>query len=176
MANENPYEAPSVTEVMAETTQATGELAGLGDRFLGAFIDGLINGAFAIIMALGLIATGFLGSMAEYGQLNFLATLVLTLVGFAFYIGINWKFLSTSGQTIGKRVAKTRIVTMDGRVPSMVDLVGKRYAFFSLIGVIPVVGAFISLANILFIFGRERRCLHDLIAGTRVIKALPGTF
>lgn len=165
-----------MTDVMAEPPQATAELASLGDRFLGAFIDGLINGAFAMIVAFGLIGTGYLSTLAEYGKLGFPATLVLTIVGFAFYIAINWKFLSTTGQSIGKKVAKTRIVTMDGRVPPMVDLVGKRYAFFTFVSVIPVVGAVISIANILFIFGRERRCLHDLVAGTRVVKALPGTF
>lgn len=176
MATENPYEAPTVNEVMAETPQATAELAGLGDRFAGALIDGLINAAFVALLIFGAIAAGLIGSFAEFGELGFLPSLAFSIFSFAFYIGINWKFLSTSGQTIGKKVAKTRIVTMDGRVPSMVDLVGKRYAFFSLIGLIPFVGGLLSLVNILFIFGSERRCLHDLLAGTRVIKALPGTF
>ena len=175
MAMENPYNPPTVSEVSAESPlAATAELAGLGERFLGALVDGLINVAFTLLAAFALIATGVIGSLADLNNLGLVSSVILTVASFSFYIGINWKFLSTAGQTIGKKVAKTRIVTMDGRVPSMVDLVAKRYAFFSLISLIPVVGAFLSIINVLFIFGRERRCLHDLVAGTRVIKALPG--
>ena len=70
-------------------------------------------------------------------------------------------------------MAKTRIVTLDGRLPSMVDLVFKREASFTFIAEIPVVGLYLLLIDILFIFSRQRRCIHDLIAGTRVIKAHP---
>ena len=35
-----------------------------------------------------------------------------------------------------------------------------------IIGIIP----FYGLVDILFIFGEERRCIHDLIAGTRVVE------
>jgi hypothetical protein len=34
---------------------------------------------------------------------------------------------------------------------------------------IPMIGAVVALANILFIFGKEQRCLHDRLAGTKVI-------
>jgi uncharacterized RDD family membrane protein YckC len=40
-----------------------------------------------------------------------------------------------------------------------------------LIGSIPVVGAAYSLVDICFIFRDDRRCLHDLLAGTKVVKA-----
>jgi len=40
-----------------------------------------------------------------------------------------------------------------------------------LIGMIPVVGSFYGLIDPLFIFGDERRCLHDMIADTKVIEA-----
>ncbi len=174
MLTENPYEPPTVVNVSVDPAQNQAmELAGHGERLAGAIIDGLINVAFSMLVAFGLIATGVLGSFVEYTKLGIVTTVILTLTGFAFYMGINWKFLSTSGQTIGKKVAKTRIVTMDGRVPSMVDLVAKRYAFFTLLGVVPVAGGILSIINILFIFGRERRCLHDLVAGTRVVKATP---
>ena len=36
---------------------------------------------------------------------------------------------------------------------------------------IPCLGAIYALVNVLFIFGDERRCLHDLIAGTKVVEA-----
>lgn len=175
MPSENPYEPPAVAEVSAPPMPDTNiELASLGERFHGAFIDGLISIAFALLCNYALSASGVFDSLPPNIDLEFVSTLILTLVGFAFDIGINWKFLYTSGQTIGKKVAKTRVVTLDGRLPSMFDLVLKRYAVFTLIVLIPVVGTPLTLINILFIFGRERRCLHDLIAGTRVIKAHPG--
>jgi hypothetical protein len=34
---------------------------------------------------------------------------------------------------------------------------------------IPFIGNFVNLADALFIFGEEHRCLHDHIAGTKVI-------
>jgi len=37
-------------------------------------------------------------------------------------------------------------------------------------GLIGLVVPFYGLVDILFIFGSERRCLHDLIAGTVVVK------
>ena len=41
----------------------------------------------------------------------------------------------------------------------------------TIVAQLPVIGAILGLVNILFIFGPEKRCLHDYIAGTRVIKA-----
>jgi uncharacterized RDD family membrane protein YckC len=162
--------------MLADFPPTTGELASLGDRFVGSLIDGLINIAFVVLMVFGSIRAGLIGSFMEFVDLGLLPMLAFSLAGFAFHIAINWKFLSASGQTIGKKAVRTRIVKMDGTLPSMVDLVGKREAFYYLIVEIPVVGMFISLLNILFIFGRERRCLHDMVAGTRVIKAVTGTF
>ncbi len=174
MQSENPYEPPAVEEVAASLLQSTSlELASLSQRFLGAFIDGLIFTAFNFLCGYALYLAGFIRSFDDYDNLGILGATLLSFVSFAFHISINWKFLSTSGQTIGKKMAKTRIVTLDGRLPLMVDLVFKREAFFTFIVEIPVVGLYLSLIDILFIFGRQRRCIHDLIAGTRVIKAHP---
>ena len=40
-----------------------------------------------------------------------------------------------------------------------------------LIGAIPLVGTVFSLVNICFIFREDRRCIHDLMAGTHVVEA-----
>jgi uncharacterized RDD family membrane protein YckC len=40
-----------------------------------------------------------------------------------------------------------------------------------LIGSIPFIGALYALVDILFIFAEDRRCIHDHLAGTVVIKA-----
>jgi len=41
-----------------------------------------------------------------------------------------------------------------------------------LVSQVPQVGGLIGLVDILFIFGKERRCLHDLLAGTRVVNVV----
>jgi uncharacterized RDD family membrane protein YckC len=38
------------------------------------------------------------------------------------------------------------------------------------VGVLPFVGPLLSIVNVLLIFRDDRRCGHDLIAGTRVVK------
>ena len=38
-------------------------------------------------------------------------------------------------------------------------------------GQVPIAGQLFNLINILFIFGKKRRCFHDYIAGTMVIKS-----
>lgn len=91
---------------------------------------------------------------------------VCAFVVFSF---VQWPFLRMSGQTIGKKVMNIRIVNLAGQPPSLVDLIFRRYAFFFLIAAIPLIGSLISLVSILMIFGRNRRCLHDIVGGTKVI-------
>jgi hypothetical protein len=43
----------------------------------------------------------------------------------------------------------------------------------AVVAMIPVVGGLISLVDIVLIFRRDRRCLHDHIAGTRVLAVTP---
>ena len=38
---------------------------------------------------------------------------------------------------------------------------------------IPVLGPLFSLVNVCFIFREDRRCIHDLIAGTQVVNGQP---
>ncbi len=170
MSDENIYAPPTVSEVSAPDSGEL-QLATLGSRFVGAFIDGIINAAFSFSIVGILIVASVFDSFAAFGQAGFGTTILFSLLGYGFFIAINFKFLSSSGQTIGKRAAKTKIVTLDGKVPSISDLAGKRYAFMYLIGAIPFVGGIISLVDILFIFGKDRRCIHDLLANTKVVNA-----
>lgn len=40
--------------------------------------------------------------------------------------------------------------------------------------VLPGVGGLLAILDVLFIFRKDQRCLHDLIAKTRVINCKPG--
>lgn len=80
--------------------------------------------------------------------------------------------LSVSGQTVGKRVVGVRIVRLeDDSNPGFVGAFLLRAFVPGLIGAIPCIGPLFSIADILFIFSDDRRCLHDRIAGTKVVVA-----
>jgi uncharacterized RDD family membrane protein YckC len=65
-----------------------------------------------------------------------------------------------------------RIVSFDDESnPGFVKAFLLRVFVNGLIGAVPFVGFVYSLVDIFFIFRDDRRCLHDLIAGTKVVKA-----
>ena len=59
----------------------------------------------------------------------------------------------------------------DDANPGFVKVILLRIFVNGLIGMVPIVGFFYSLVDIVFIFREDQRCLHDLIAGTKVVKA-----
>jgi uncharacterized RDD family membrane protein YckC len=85
--------------------------------------------------------------------------------------------LSMRGQTIGKRLLGIRIVRFgDGSNPGFVRAWLLRSLGVGLIGtfaalILPMLGNLFSIVNYCFIFRADRRCLHDLIADTKVVKA-----
>jgi len=85
--------------------------------------------------------------------------------------------VSMRGQTIGKRLLGIRIVRFgDGSNPGFVRAWLLRSLGVGLIGtfaalILPMLGNVFSIVNYAFIFRADRRCLHDLIADTKVVKA-----
>jgi uncharacterized RDD family membrane protein YckC len=159
VAVENPYEAPEMMmpQPMYGDTQM---LASPGSRLAAQFIDGFAAiGAY--IPGSILLSTAEPGSSLTAGAL----LLILSLLGLAVYQMI---LLSRDGQTIGKRAMKVRIVRYDDEGnPGFGRAVGLRLIVNGLIGIIPLY----AFVDILFIFGGEHRCLHDYIAGTKVVTA-----
>ena len=78
-----------------------------------------------------------------------------------------WLMTACWGKTVGKLLTFTRIVTCEGKVPGVFRGVLLRSWLNALISAfIP----FYGIIDILFIFGNSQRCLHDYIAGTRVVQ------
>ena len=94
-------------------------------------------------------------------------------VGIVAFVALNGYLLATSGQSIGKRIVGTRIVSVhDGKILPFGKVIGLRYLPFWVIAQVPFIGQVITgLVDPLFIFRGDKRCLHDLVAGTKVIKA-----
>ena len=170
MNDENPYAAPEA-DVQVDANP-TGELASRGARFVGAFVDGLAM--FAVMIPI-LLMTGFFATALEGdGSVGSGITEALAIFAFSVvvFLLINGYPLAKRGQTVGKMVAKTRIVSIkDGKILSLGSVVGLRYVPVWVISQIPLVGALFGLIDSLFVFRDDRRCIHDLIAGTRVVTA-----
>jgi uncharacterized RDD family membrane protein YckC len=119
-------------------------------------VDGFIYAPLFFLMAMGeedpgLLAVGFAGVMA--------------LVGYQAYL------VTTTGQSIGKKAMKTKILKTDGSEVDFVSgvLIRTWAAFF--IQVVPVIGSLFGLGDSLAIFfGERRQTLHDLMADTKVVR------
>jgi uncharacterized RDD family membrane protein YckC len=147
--------------------QPPAALAGLGKRFGGFIIDALI---VTVILLPIMFFTGALRLMFGGGH-SFGRQAIYGLLGCGVWLVLNGPLLARSGQTIGKKAVGTKIVDLAGALPPFGKLVGLRYVLPILIGQIPFLGGLFGLADALFIFGPERRCIHDYLAGTRVVEA-----
>ena len=133
------------------------ELATRGERFRGALAD-------ALIVAIPYV-------VASSDQVPQPIRLV-GLAGTAVLLGLQLYWVSTLGQTIGKKLVGTRIVLKDTlQNGGFVTNVLKRGLVSGLLNFVP--GFF--LVDSLFVFREDRRCIHDFIAGTCVIKAEPAS-
>ena len=167
----NPYAAPAavVDDVAAwDAYDLENRKAGRGKRLGAALLDGLVT---VIWLAPVLWGATMAGSVRQ--GLKPAAPMVgLMLLGLALMLGVlvvNCVMLHRSGQTIGKRAVDIAVVRTDGSRVSLLRYIFLRVLPIGLIGAIPVVGKLINLVDPLLIFGKERRCLHDLFADTIVV-------
>jgi uncharacterized RDD family membrane protein YckC len=129
------------------------ELATRGQRLLGAFVDGLVT----------LIPYVLLKAFPDSS-----AILAPTLAVLAAIFSIQIWLLCRDGQTLGKKAAGTRIVRVDTEENGgFTTNVLMRAIVSSLPNIVPLYW----FVDQLFVFREDRRCLHDLIAGTKVVRA-----
>ena len=151
---------------MEESTQT---LASRWKRLGGALLDGLIMTAIVVPL---MWITGMFGQLAQGQPITLGQSAFLFVLGWGVFLAVNGYLLANKGQTVGKRVAGTRMVShTDGQLLPLVKLFGLRYLVVGLIAHIPFLGGLFSLVDVLFIFREDRRCIHDLIAGTKVVDA-----
>jgi uncharacterized RDD family membrane protein YckC len=165
---ENPYQAPSAR--VEDFREPGPELASRSGRFGAAFLDAIIM--MAVLLPLEFV-TGFWQQAMEaarnHERLPFTTTMMWSAIGIAAFALIQGYPLVKDAQTWGKKAASLRIVSVTGGRASVKQL-AIRYVFYLALGVIPVVGPYISLLSVLLIFRSDRRCGHDLVAGTRVVQ------
>lgn len=147
-------------------------LASRWRRLFGVIIDNLISTVISLAI---LWYAGIFQQLTELLQeqqtvpMNY--NLTFFFVGLIVFLILHGYLLFTRGQTIGKFLLKTKIVDLEGNLPFFPKLIILRYAVIWLLTMIPYIGWLIGFGGVLLIFGKERRCLHDYIAGTRVVNA-----
>lgn len=187
-ATTNPYAPPR-----ADLRRKRGEsdplrLAERGTRLGASLLDGLLFGLIAVV---GIVAVAVLADLPEA------LGIALGLAGAAIYGIYNVVLLTTRGQTVGKRMLGIKIVRTDGAPAGFSRAVALRifvpiaisWAITLLLSgpealaaaakpaterdITPgeIASSLFGFVGLLLIFGSARRCLHDYIAGTIVVKA-----
>ena len=138
------------------------DYAGFGQRVLAYIIDGLlVSMSYGIVSAIPSLLYSLDPGLDEVAAVFLcLGQLILFPLFFWYYVF----FPARSGQTLGKRIMGIKIVSADGDSPGvgrcLVRLIG-----YWISGLILYIGFLMPL------WDEENRALHDMIAGTRVIRA-----
>ncbi len=173
MAEFNPYEAPSaiVADLPSQEAQV---LADRGTRLGASLLDGLIaGGGLMVIGVLAAILIPAALSRQRGGEAPVLFFAVFGLLAGGLLLTVliwNLVWLNRYGQTIAKRILKIRVLRADGERVGMGRLLSLRVLPLWVLGFIPILGPLVSLVDACFILRDDRRCLHDLIADTIVVK------
>jgi len=192
---QQPYGAPQQQGTPAPEAPGL-VLAEWWERLVGRFIDGILFGVLYFI--LGAIVGALFVSQIVYnpntgeftgGGLLVLAAVLPPLNAGLLYAGYDVFMHGRDGQTLGKKVMKTRLVTVNGARPDQATIIKRAaifpgiYAIAGLLGFISIfgslliwllVGAFLLVDGIFVLTDSVRRqALHDKWSGTIVVKAQP---
>jgi uncharacterized RDD family membrane protein YckC len=161
----NPYAPPEAgANLLVPVDTLEHVLARRGSRLVARLLDGLV-------LMVGMIP-GIVAMVITLQGHNDVPAVGFSLMGIGALgvCGYQWYLLATTAQTLGKKWMRIRIVRADGSPTNFVNLVVLRNWVIAVLNSVPGVGGVVGLADVLFIFGKEQRCLHDLIAGTKVIE------
>jgi uncharacterized RDD family membrane protein YckC len=176
--SDNPYQpaGSGQSPYFDSGHQSTAQLASLLQRFCGALLDSLLPSLFLLpgyfMMIFGAIAMEQQNQDGGNPDLPIVSILGLAIIiiGGLLTLVLQIYLLATRSQTLGKYIMKTQIVDFEtGQPADFVKAAVLRILDNSIIASIPCAGAIYSLVDIFFIFRDDRRCIHDLLAGTTVI-------
>ena len=151
--------APGTWPVPTPGPGSVGPTAGAGVRLLGYLIDGIllsiVNG---IINGIFPGAVTYVGDVAITNQ-SPLAALLTTVAGLVYFA-----YLNGQGQTIGKRIMRTKVVDADTGLPIGTSRAAVRWVVQVLMS-IPLMLGWLSVP-----LSPDRRGFHDRAANDRVIR------
>jgi uncharacterized RDD family membrane protein YckC len=151
------------------------QLASRGERLAAYLFEVALALPFGLVGGVLGYKLGRAAGMHEPLEPSLIFALGLTALCMIALTIVQMYWLSTRGQTLGKHWMKIRIVRLDGRNPGFVGAVLQRGllnfgVYLALLLMFRPLAYAYLLADILFIFGPQNRCLHDMIAGTKVVR------
>ena len=157
-----------IAEASKETMDNTNQvLASRWKRLGGSLLDSFILLGIVFTVA---FATGAFNHMDQRGNFSLGYQVFMFILGLIAYLAVNGFLLAKYGQTVGKKVIGTRIVDFEsGEILSVWKVFCMRLLPVHLLCQLPVAGVFVGLADVVLIFRNNKRCLHDLIAETKVV-------
>ena len=142
------------------------DLASRKRRFCAWGIDAILVPGLTIFLVM---VAGVLEDAEDYTT-NWWMVWVL-LLAITSYLLLNGYLLWQSGQTVGKRILGIAIRSQDGERPAFWKLILIRAWFFPLSFLLPAFPVtLVVLLDLLPIFSSARRCGHDWLSGTVVVK------
>jgi len=166
----NPFAPPQA--VVGDRLEGSAlVLAGRGERFAAAFVDGMV------VFGITLVTMALFGAMSHLTtpEPNVLDRYKWFAPAWALTAAIQAWCLYTSSQTVGKKLLKIRVVRQDGSHATFMRLFFGRGAFATVPGLVPVLGALFSFIDVVLIFRSSRQCLHDQVFDTLVVTAASST-
>lgn len=103
----------------------------------------------------------------EVGSVVFNSVLII----FFIYITLNIILIIKKSATVGKVLLGMTIKRSNGNKCSASRIIFLRIIVNGIICSVPAVGTIYAIVDILFIFGEDRQCIHDLIADTIVVNS-----
>jgi uncharacterized RDD family membrane protein YckC len=181
--NGTAADTPPPLGASAENPPASAQLvpAERGTRLLAAILDRLIESACALpgLLLLGpaflrIVVEAARGREPDFSAIDagsaLLGVALLGFGGLAITV-VQVVMISTRGQSLGKRILGIRILRFGTGAPAgFVRGWLLRSVVPGLISCLPWIGYLFVIVNYCFIFREDRRCLHDLIADTFVVK------
>jgi len=165
--DENNVYSPPAADL---TVTSTDNLASRWTRLGAAILDTI----FIMMFAIPIMIYGGYWDRAVAGEATLMDTLLLFTFGIVVYLAMNGYLLSRHGQTVGKKIMRIKIVKLDrDEILPLWKVFCLRYLPVDIVAQIPLLGPWLAIIDALFIFRRDKRCLHDFIAGTRVIRLDP---
>jgi uncharacterized RDD family membrane protein YckC len=155
-------ERPVIHPEEVDNTKRVGEKATRGDRLIAALIDGVIG----IISAIPIFIYVDFETLTDP---TFSLSVMLLAYGIMVAFILHGYLLYHYGQTIGKNFMSIRIENLDNTKANLTTIYFKRMIPMQILSMVPFGGQFIAgIVNPLFIFGKEKRCLHDYVAKKKV--------
>ena len=163
----NPYQPPRSPLGGSNSIHPRTDLepASRGGRLLAYLLDTVAN----VLVLLPIMQ--YMGLFQR--EAVFRDQITVFLLGFLCIILIHGYLLHARGQTIGKAIVGIQIVGLDGARVSLARIVFRRYLPVQLAAMIQGVGSILALLDVVWIFRDDRRCIHDHIAGTMVVRYMP---